>query len=371
MDEEHPQSAMIIFSAALTRHLAEQRLAPHYIGLRRVRPSSRQVLKALRPASTTSSTGSTIVYKIVDQETGEERRMTAKEKKAAKSKARRAKLEEQRERQAEQKEETGDSPTDNNHYHQLAINASAIKEEIADIRGERQNVPPVALSPAVARVACLETLLPAAAPLDVQLDDGLAIEWASLLSDSMKRDEALRQQEDLRPMPYTITPEVWNRMRPSLGQTTEKVNVDEVLPKISVSSQEWAYFGIREDPNALSMAAVMQLLFRGTHLHISCGAKFGCDYLLYDGPREERHAFAGLRIIRSSDEETFPVPSSYDLAGYVRGLNTAGKLALLATVRTNLSGHRVAMVDLALEKVRATNFSGRSGKKAPKNLSKK
>ena len=106
--------------------------------------------------------------------------------------------------------------------------------------------------------------------------------------------------------------------------------------------------------------------------HISDGAKFGCDYLLYDGPRQERHAFAGLRILPPMTTG-FPV-NAYDLAGYVRCLNTAGKLALLATSivvdddddDTTTSHHeettttrrrqrrKILFVDLALEKVVAT-----------------
>ena len=40
------------------------------------------------------------------------------------------------------------------------------------------------------------------------------------------------------------------------------------------------------------------------------------------------------------------------MAGYVRCLNTAGKLALLATViHDDEQGHRISVIDLALEKV--------------------
>ena len=119
---------------------------------------------------------------------------------------------------------------------------------------------------------------------------------------------------------------------------------------------------------------------------MACGSKFGCDLLLYDGSREERHAFAGLRICSctSADNKalnesaevvnptdgsvvSLPLPSSYDLAGYVRCLNTAGKLALLATVISGEDGaeSRVAIVDLALEKVLSapTHKKKRRGKK--------
>ena len=79
--------------------------------------------------------------------------------------------------------------------------------------------------------------------------------------------------------------------------------------------------------------------------HISCGGKFGADLLLYDGDRERVHAFAGLRVYRLSktltdkaleDDEgglaliMKQLPNCYDLTGYVRGLNTASKIALIA-----------------------------------------
>jgi hypothetical protein len=153
-------------------------------------------------------------------------------------------------------------------------------------------------------------------------------------------------------------------------------------------------------------AAVVHVLHRNTTLHLSCGAKFGCDYLLYEGPRHDHHAFAGLRIIEpaqlrppvSDGEEVptvefpppLPVPDPCDLAGYVRGLNTAGKLALLATVVPDVEGviaapedwdpigfppssssYRVAIVDLALKKIRATAFRGASGTVTPKVIPKR
>jgi hypothetical protein len=176
------------------------------------------------------------------------------------------------------------------------------------------------------------------------------------------------------------------------------------------------------------------LYTNSTNLQIACGAKFGCDYLLYDGPRNKRHAFAGLRIIpfqvlndnnrqqeqrqhqqqhqyqeqqeemdshkvdnsmttkehddsivisaMEQNEEApktskqcslhFPVPSPFDLSGYVRCLNTAGKLALLATVvptnaviektmdgpkNKTAATHRIAIIDLALEKIVATTVN--------------
>jgi hypothetical protein len=76
-------------------------------------------------------------------------------------------------------------------------------------------------------------------------------------------------------------------------------------------------------------------------------------------------------------EDRLPQPTPYDMAGYVRGLNTAGKLALMATVLSRRYRqdpldqhlgvkegvfhedndgqvyyvHHIALVDLALEKI--------------------
>merc|ERR1712028_1800 len=82
------------------------------------------------------------------------------------------------------------------------------------------------------------------------------------------------------------------------------------------------------------ISIVSEYLHRETNFYVSCGAKFGADFLIYDGPREERHAFAGLRILSPplSQSSALPLPSAYSLTSFVRCLNTAGKLALLATV---------------------------------------
>jgi len=170
--------------------------------------------------------------------------------------------------------------------------------------------------------------------------------------------------EDLRPMPYHLVPEVWTRMRPP-EMSSKKASHQELilLNEASVKYRQgvaWDFTQIGPSAPQSDEAAVIELLHGGTRLHISCGAKFGCDYLIYDGPRNERHAFAGLRILRSKPTENhLPLPSAYNLAGYVRCLNTAGKLALLATVvqEGDTSGgikHRVAIVDLALEKIAVT-----------------
>ena len=151
-------------------------------------------------------------------------------------------------------------------------------------------------------------------------------------------------------------------------------------------------------------ASIYQCLYRNfQNLRISCGAKFGCDYLLYDGHRQDRHAFAGLRICMYTEEFNtkssfdcssgkiscckddndpsnfeFPLLSTFELSGFVRVLNTAGKLALLALVRIEEiehkqmnGGHRskrqrvckVSIIDLALEKVLTAPSHSRSVKR--------
>ena len=157
--------------------------------------------------------------------------------------------------------------------------------------------------------------------------------------------------------------------------------------------------------------AVICHIHRYSRLHVACGAAFGCDFLLYDGRREARHSFAGLRIhssgsrhrrgggrdckigdrCKSGDKDDdhdgrvdasgtsteggvvrFPVPTAYDMSGFVRTMNTVRKMALVAMVvrdrRRSGSGHnatelntRIAIVDLALEKVLTAHAHIRKG----------
>jgi hypothetical protein len=161
------------------------------------------------------------------------------------------------------------------------------------------------------------------------------------------------------------TPRYRSRLTILKLHTDQATNLPANNPEV-----DYAYCPMRPPPHWSrprheEEAAIVQLLHRDTHLHISCGAKFGCDYLLYDGPRTERHAFAGLRILFAREQrdggEHFPLPTAYDLAGYVRCLNTAGKLALIATAirdaddsADNRPRLRVLLVDLALVKVAST-----------------
>ena len=465
-------SESLIFSASLAQRSTLERLAPTYVGVRRIRPSSKAVRQAVQQealgidvtiaplltppnydgvATTTASTvrsnpllpPNNVKFVVHDPVTGVERRMTAQEKKTLKRKlqlererqrkeirrtvvAERAKMQEDGKREgvvavldsavlsAEPHSqansdsgvgrESNDTSTnvisdmegDGNLYYPLHVDPSALREELADIRGKREGVPPVALSRALTRQALLQGTLTSGnndidtrvLPWDAVFDAELSASWALLLKESMKPAEELRDQEvHVRAMPYVLEPEAWTRLRPPhLGAPVQGVHSLECQrppsPTLPSSNESWSFCHIR-DPQLQSTdrcqaeEAIVQLLYQGTSFHMSCGAKFGCDYLIYQGSRQEHHAFAGLRVIHQDHhpgecrEGSMPLPTAYDLTGYVRGLNTAGKLALLATVSKREETLRVAIVDLALKKVRATTFRGASGKITPKMLPKR
>jgi len=404
--------SMIVFAAPLAKRLGGNalRLPPTYCGVRRVRPSTRLVAQQAshKASSNNRSTAVTVVYKIVDPESGQERRMTSREKKEAKYQQKRQAKQRKLEERIARNETTTEGADSNepaaknsdhglppcaaheesvvkdstDRYVNLPVNMEAMAQELADLRGERDGVPPVMLSPPMSRLlllksgSCSQEHHQQAAV--VVCDDTLAQQWAVALKESMAAAEKTRQAETgIRPMPYQLVPQIWKRMRPS-GMTTAAGIVakspssnnnkdgDGTFPTES-DDGGWALCQIRPPTPAFDsdVAAVVQALHTGTHLHISCGAKFGCDYLLYDGTRQERHAFAGLRVVETTTQTAFPLPSAYDLAGYVRCLNTAGKLALLATVIRNDESTtggggggsglcRVAIVDLALEKIAPT-----------------
>jgi tRNA splicing endonuclease len=257
-------------------------------------------------------------------------------------------------------------------YHQLRLSTPALEEELADLRGDRDGVPPVMMSPPMAHEAFRAGVLKATdsdAYLDTMshfvLDDDLASRWAVALKKNMENAEQVRSKEAIRPMPYQLLPEVWTRLRPdflsdlalntetaSSKVSVEDVNNDDQGMQKKESNSVWSFITVRRrlEQTDDDTAIVVSMLHHFSNLHVSCGAKFGCDFLLYDGRRDQRHAFAGLRVMERSSSQ-LPLPSTYDLTGYVRCLNTAGKLALLATVERGKSGARVAFVDLALEKV--------------------
>lgn len=333
-------------------------------------------------------------------------------------------------------QQSHNSPEQQRQYVHLNINQAAMEQELADLRGDRDGVPPVVLPFPLVNMALkyqkslffsneskngsqIENQgwpnnqnLPTNVKEEIILDDKLATRWVRQLKHSISIAEQLRQMEkNTRPMPYKLTPEVWARLRPiKLGTTSIQHDVaempndfgllpqqssfdnndtkllseetandkatsnsiassggDDIIIKKEVSDdvimpkKSWNWCQIRswkDSPKQKIFDAttkiVVEMLYKDTNLHIACGSKFGCDYLLYDGPRNERHAFAGLRILpfpTANQPETkrltsnkddnkrkdtkyllFPQQNPYELSGYVRCLNTAGKLALLATV---------------------------------------
>ena len=178
-------------------------------------------------------------------------------------------------------------------------------------------------------------------------------------------------------MAYRLVPEVWKRLCPDTLWTEKNSKEEEDCVKKSCSLEKEdgekrptlssslaaTSLAIIRNPSMPSFDTDASIIFRHLHqhskLHISCGAVFGCDFLLYDGKRDERHSFAGLRVYSSNNKEEvgiqFPIPTAYDMMGFVRSMNTARKIALIATVVRGRGDDdatpRVLIVDLALEKV--------------------
>jgi hypothetical protein len=429
--------SMVIFSSQLGRMLSStERLAPVYVGVRQIRPSGNSNSNRSTTATTATVWKKAIpihappVYKVLTAD-GQQRRMTAQEKKQAKMQQKLLAKQQKHDpiqlvnNHAAVYTESNtscvaqlDSPNaaaqTADRYVQLVVDPMRLEEELADVcADDRDGIPPVMLSPPLARLAAIQMLAmeqqqQQQQPFHVVVDDLLAAKWATALQQSMLLAVGIRQKEQLRTMPYHVVPEVWTRLRPKLGPSKADSNdddnnnnnnhtmaaadhtrvtagpeQDEVRGTPPIAPDDWSWCNLRPRTNDAiggndandDTAAIIQLLHTHTNLHISCGAKFGCHYLLYDGPRHERHAFAGLRILQRNRNTTlapypFPIhPTAYDVAGYVRCLNTAGKLALLATVVDDsetsdddqssptggtLRPRRVLLIDLALEKIAAT-----------------
>ena len=391
-------STLVAFSASFVKILSSHRLPPTYVGVPRRRPSSKEVQFAWRSKSDSTTPSPRHVSFIVKDDSGHKRRMTKQEKKETKRRLLAEKKEEKRKRKGESMGETHGSGNEAGNfkegdvsslklieqllqsndstkssgagnYHRLPVSSAAIEEELADLRGERDGVPPVALLPCMAwRTFEMGILSPQSAIIKCELDNLLAHAWAKSLKESLRGAEDVRAHEDLRPMAYQLVPEVWRRLFPDMSKA-----MDDASPVERYEGTDISLIPIRTrmDPLDSDKAVVCTLLHSRSNVHISCGSKFGCDFLLYDGPRTERHAFAGMRVI--ADGET---PGSYDLHGYVRCLNTAGKLSLLAKVDRGGDVPRVAFVDLTLEKVlTAPRHAKRATKRARRdvgsNLAKK
>jgi hypothetical protein len=323
-------------------------------------------------------------------------------------------------------------------YHQLSIKQEFLEDELAEHRDHHrrgEGKPPVLLSPPMARFASaiINMNTVATTPADPQVvrsvreeegrrlatihyDHQLSEQWAKSLKDSMIPAEQVREAEDMRPMAYQLMPEAWMRLRPEVtishptlitttihqqsfqnqvptttsSSTTTTTNTSSLIkdPTTPYTTTSWVPLTCRP-PSALDVATavVFEYLYKEMEYHMSCGAKFGADFLLYDGPRHKRHAFGGLRIVQQVNtyetKTVLPFLSTYEMAAYVRCLNTAGKLALLATVVVEEGEKeddpvifKVAFVDLALEKILTAPTHqrfGRSEKRrdVAKNLAKK
>jgi len=370
--------SLMAHSAVLAKDLNDtHRLPPTYVGVRRVRPSTKQVQSAWVGANERNDIGS-VIFKVKNED-GTERRMTTKEKKGLKIKLRKDRYDSSKKKRAVEKAGStqrdddalikiaGVSFTNNNDskYHQLQLDSSALEEELADLRGDRHGVPPVLLSPPMTIQARSLLMNATIQRPTYRLDDELSKAWAGELKQGMLAAEQVRNAEDIRPMAYQVVPEVWTRLRPE--SLKDGVAGDDVVvagTNVFPDESTWTMVAMRKSSHSSDSAntILVDLFYHHSQIHISCGVKFGCDYLLYDGRRHERHAFAGLRVMV---DEANP----YDLAGYVRGLNTAGKLALVAKVEADGS---VALVDLALEKIlTAPTHLKRKRKQARKDVGQK
>jgi tRNA splicing endonuclease len=251
---------------------------------------------------------------------------------------------------------------------------NVIDEELAALKGERSGIPPAILSPAATCVAldmeALHQKKQQQHVIKTVFDRDLTSEWANQLKESMVPVEELRAKEDMRPMPYRIVPELWNRFCPDSLFTSKEngITLNQAVVASQPADDDLATLqdnkyslGLMRNPS-LMYDKVSYLVFRHlnqySNLHISSGEIFGCDFLLYDGKREDRHSFAGLRVYtcnkKKNESLVYPIPSAYDMAGFVRSMNTARKLALIATVvKDEEEGgtDRVLVVDLALEKI--------------------
>lgn len=198
-------------------------------------------------------------------------------------------------------------------------------------------------------------------------DKMLASQWALYLKEKMSFVEKKRLEENMRPLAYQLNPDVWHHQRPSKTNPDFVESIFQTKPVIQRhNDKNWGFTKFRRRSLIDSDISIIYeyLYCHHKNLHISCGAKFGCDFLLYNGQRDNRHGFAGLRVYGeriigtpSTNSSNFPISSSYDLVGYVRGLNTAGKLALIAMVdkrkimNTAKNIYHVAFVYLALDKI--------------------
>lgn len=358
-----PPSA-ILFSRERVKSIEfDSRLPPNSIGARRMRPSSKEVMRALKTQKrfkkqlATKTNNSSSNGQSLRNDDGDDDHENSYESESV------------------EKDHSFENTVG---YERFAFKEESlqIQEEIDEItcsdRAAYKNLPAILTYPMVQQGQALG-LIPlqsspvARAPREISLDDEMAQSWAHAIQKSMEKAEQVRNEENMRPMAYRLVPEPWKRHRDACaGQvpTSDHIGEDKDDSRYECSSSidemksivftAPIYSGNEELQTA--HAVFFEYFYRNFQkLHTSCGAKFGCDYLLYDGNRKERHAFGGVRILPSkvvnNKQIEYPLPTAYDLHGFVRGLNTAGKLALLVTVIKEGDSFRIAVIDLALEKI--------------------
>ena len=160
-------------------------------------------------------------------------------------------------------------------------------------------------------------------------DKNLSQTWAQALKDNMSPAENFRKQEDLRPMAYQLTPEPWHRCWPNHRDGTKlESRIEESLFRASLPSQsterepstasvsdkcEWAVVNCRPPSDFdIDVSIVFEYLHKASSFFISCGAKFGSDFLIYDGPREDMNNgrkcyFNNVKCFRC----VRPIPSTF------------------------------------------------------------
>ncbi|KAG7356139.1 tRNA intron endonuclease [Nitzschia inconspicua] len=428
--DTHPEKVVVIFQPSVAKCIASSatRLPANFVGVRYVRPS---IIASTKENSSPSNTTSTVKFVVVEND-GTERRMTKAEKKAKKREMELEKKQARQKRKLEQsvpstfvetssetvlaqEDVEGDYSTkdleptgtelqsslqynssnflsQSKSYHQMPLNKAAMEEEMEE--GTKSGLCPAILSaPMALQFLSDQNSRDTSQSASIVYNHSLSCDWAEKLHKyRVLPAEEIRSREDLRPLAYKLKPEPWQRLRPNLELNSLRTfarqdasmshqpspNLNEEVIAVPESCQ-WTVMTCRPTcpptrtingrlPHDHVLSIVFEYLHRETPFYVSCGAKFGSDYLIYDGPRDQRHAFAGLRVLSptterlESDSDTFlPFPSAYALNSYVRCLNTAGKLALLATVVPSMTAatekepsrpeYQVLLVDVALEKV--------------------
>ncbi|GMI33342.1 hypothetical protein TrCOL_g275 [Triparma columacea] len=147
--------------------------------------------------------------------------------------------------------------------------------------------------------------------------------------------------------------------------TSKGIHLGAELFKEPLSSSDFLPLPLPPPPTLSShvnpLPPVYSYLHTTLNLHVGCGSKFGCDYLVYDGDREVRHAFAGVRVVPEGGSIEIG-----DVTGWVRAMNKAGKIAVLCYVeneRGRRGRRRMGFVDSVLEKREIVKWKGKKKRK--------